>query len=91
MDAPRQMRGYNDDLVMSLAIACWVRDTAILTNSRSVEYSKACLDSMIVANTKINTKINGQVGYNRILDTDKGTEADNTLKEYQEFMWLYKG
>jgi len=88
---PQAMRGYNDDLVMSLAIACWVRDTAILTNSRSVEYSKACLDSMIVANTKINTKINGQVGYNRILDTDKGTEADNTLKEYQEFMWLYKG
>ena len=85
------MRGYNDDLVMSLAIACWVRDTAILTNSRSVEYSKACLDAMIVANTKINTKIPGQMGYNSSLDMDKNREKENTMKQYQDFMWLYKG
>ena len=29
---PQAMRSYNDDLVMSLAIACWVRDTAIEVN-----------------------------------------------------------
>ena len=26
---PQAMKGYNDDLVMALAIACWVRDTAL--------------------------------------------------------------
>ncbi len=88
---PQAMRGYNDDLMMSLAIACWVRDTAILTNSRSVEYSKACLDSMIVANTKINTKIPGQMGYNRSLDIDATRRNEDSLKDYQDFMWLYKG
>ena len=85
------MRGYNDDLVMSLAIACWVRDTAILTNNRSVEYSKACLDAMIVANTKINTKIPGQMGYNNSLDVDKATKKEETMQQYHDFMWLYKG
>tara|TARA_Y100001938_G_scaffold16787_1_gene20747 strand:+ start:2032 stop:3627 length:1596 start_codon:yes stop_codon:yes gene_type:complete len=88
---PQAMRGYNDDLVMSLAIACWVRDTAILSNSRSVEYSKACLDAMIVANTKINTKIPGQMGYNSSLDVEKGREREETIKQYQDYMWLYKG
>mgnify|MGYP003640573636 CR=1 FL=1 len=88
---PEAMRGYNDDLVMSLAIACWVRDTAILTNNRSVEYSKACLDAMIVANTKINTKIPGQIGYNSSLDIEKTTKNEEAMKQYHDFMWLYKG
>ena len=26
---PQAMRGYSDDLIMALAIACWVRDTAL--------------------------------------------------------------
>jgi hypothetical protein len=88
---PQAMRGYNDDLVMSLAIACWVRDTAILSNSRSVEYSKACLDAMIVANTKINTKIPGQMGYNSSLDLEKAQKRQSNLQDYQDYMWLYKG
>jgi len=88
---PEAMRGYNDDLMMSLAIACWVRDTAILTNSRSVEYSKACLDAMILTNTKINTKIPGQIGYNSSLDGERSQKREETIRDYQDFMWLYKG
>jgi len=34
---PQAMKGYNDDLVMSLAIACWVRDTAIISAKRGEE------------------------------------------------------
>jgi hypothetical protein len=88
---PEAMRGYNDDLMMSLAIACWVRDTAILTNSRSVEYSKACLDAMILTNTKISTKIPGQIGYNSSLDGEQSQKREETIRDYQDFMWLYKG
>jgi len=88
---PQAMRGYNDDLIMSLAIACWVRDTALVANKRAEEYNKACLDSMVVANTKMNTKIPGQIGYNKELDHDRGTERERAMREHMEYSWLYKG
>ena len=75
------MRGYNDDLIMALAIACWVRDTALTANQRDMEYKKACLGFYdIKVNTKINTTIPGMEGYNRqgqTLDEKlfKGTET----------------
>ena len=31
---PEAMRSYNDDLVMSFAIGCWVRDTVIVEKSK---------------------------------------------------------
>ena len=39
---PQAMRSYNDDLVIAAAIGCWVRDTALVTNKREIEYKKAC-------------------------------------------------
>ena len=62
---PEAMRSYNDDLTMALAIACWVRDTALETNKRDMEYQKAFLDSMIVSNTKMSTAIPGMRGYDK--------------------------
>ena len=44
------MRSYNDDLVMALAIACWVRDTALTVNKRDAEYNKAMVGAMISSN-----------------------------------------
>ena len=88
---PQAMRGYNDDLVMSLAIACWVRDTALVANKRAEEYNKACLDAMIMSNTRISTKIPGQSGYNRNLDHDKGRKLQNEAEKYKHFSWLIKG
>lgn len=86
---PQAMRGYNDDLIMSLAIACWVRDTALTVNKRDVEFKKACLNSMVHVNTKINTTIPGMEGYNRkeALD-DKMFRAK---EEYAKYSWLIKG
>ena len=86
---PQAMRGYNDDLVMSLAIACWVRDTALVANKRAEEYNRACLDAMIMSNTRINTKIPGQAGYNSKLDHEK--EIRRKANEYHTFSWLIKG
>ena len=34
------MRTYNDDLVMACAIACWIRDTALVANSRETKYEQ---------------------------------------------------
>jgi hypothetical protein len=38
------MDGYNDDLVMSLGIGLWVRDTALRLKSESVAYNIAMVD-----------------------------------------------
>jgi len=86
---PQAMRGYNDDLIMSLAIACWVRDTALTVNKRDVEYKKACLNSMIMVNTKINTTIPGMEGYNKKQALDE--KMFRSKEEYSKYSWLLKG
>lgn len=86
---PQAMRGYNDDLTMALAIACWVRDTALTVNQRETDYKKACLNSIIKVDTKVNTTIPGMQGYNRkeALD-DKMFKAK---QDYEKYSWLIKG
>lgn len=38
--------GYNDDLVMSFAIALWIRDTALRLKQEGIELTKRTLDGM---------------------------------------------
>lgn len=42
------MKGYNDDLVMALAIGLWVRDTALQLNKLKLQGTKANLDTFTV-------------------------------------------
>jgi hypothetical protein len=37
------MRGYNDDLTMSLAISLWVRDTALRLRQEGIDLTKQAL------------------------------------------------
>ena len=60
---PEAMRGYNDDLVMALAIGCWIRDTALVANQREIEYQKAMLGSVFVTSRTLETRIAGMEGY----------------------------
>jgi hypothetical protein len=46
------MRGYNDDLTMSLAIALWVRDTALRLRQEGIDLTKRAIDG-ITSNTYI--------------------------------------
>jgi hypothetical protein len=84
---PRAMRGYNDDLVMALAIACWVRDTAIQASSRDLNYQKAFVDSIIVSSRKFETRIKGQEGYKKDNILDKMSEAKSL---YSQYKWIIK-
>ena len=59
------MRGYNDDLVMSCAIACWVRETALTVNKKEAEYKRAMLNSIFTTSTSLNTEIKGMKGYKK--------------------------
>jgi len=85
---PEAQRGYNDDLVLSLAIACWIRDVVIEENTRDLQYKRAFLNSMITSNTKLNTTIPGMQGYKREESCDKISAAKQI---YNDFGWLIKG
>jgi len=86
---PQAMRSYNDDLVISLAIACWVRDTALTVNQQELEYTKACLNSMVQVNTRINTTMPGMEGYNRQEAVDE--KLFQFKEDYKQYSWLIKG
>ena len=85
---PEAQRGYNDDLVMSLAIGCWVRDTVLQECTRDLQYKRAFLNSMVVANTKLNTTIPGMEGYKKAEVYDNMNRAKEL---YKEFGWIIKG
>ncbi|KKL10751.1 hypothetical protein LCGC14_2552700, partial [marine sediment metagenome] len=42
---PEAQRSYNDDLVISLCLALWVRDTALRLRQQGIEINKKALDS----------------------------------------------
>jgi len=81
------MKSYNDDLIMALAIACWVRDTAIQTNARDLNYQKAFVDAIYTVKTTMNTQIKGQDGYKPNNITDIMSEAKSY---WDEFKWIIK-
>jgi hypothetical protein len=78
------MRGFNDDLIMSFAIGCWVKDTAFTVNERELAYNKAFLTTMTQTTSKINTSISGMLGHEE-------SKKSEIAKHYQEFSWLLKG
>ena len=78
------MRGYNDDLVMSCAIGCWVKDSVFVTGRLENDYKKAFLGAMIKSDTKMNTAIPGMIGHKSIKEEDEKAKV-------KEFIWLLKG
>jgi len=82
------MRSYNDDLVMALAIGCWVRDTALTVNAREAEYKKAMVNSIKVSNNKFQTTISGMTNHHK---GQLSKDALETRKQYEDFIWLLKG
>lgn len=84
---PQAMRSYHDDLVMALAIGCWVRDTALQVNETELEYKKAMIGGVMKLDTTMNTQIKGQEGYAQSFSQ----KYEKQLKERDEFFWIYKG
>jgi hypothetical protein len=81
---PEAQKGYNDDLIMSLAIGCWVRETTLIHTQKDVELSRALLNAIGRSNVTLNTTIPGMVEHPRI-------EMDQRKATYQQYMWLIKG
>lgn len=79
---PQAMRSYNDDLVMSFAIACWVRDTVIVESQRNVEYNKSFISAISTASTRISTTINGMNGHKITKENQRAKHAESTIHQY---------
>jgi len=84
---PQAMRSYHDDIIMCLAITCWVRDTALEVSEKDREYNKALIDGMYMRNNIMNTAIKGMDGYNADFETKYKEELNNR----KEFAWIFKG
>ena len=81
------MRSYHDDLVMALAIGCWVRDTALETNQRDLEYKKAMVGSMMLKSKTFQTQNPGTKTVHQGLTK----EQREIRQQYGDFVWLLKG
>jgi hypothetical protein len=85
---PQAMRSYNDDLVMSFAIGCWVRDTVIVESQKDVEYNRQFLSAISTSKTAISTTIPGMNTHRRTEETQRSGQAAEFAKKY---MGLIKG
>jgi hypothetical protein len=82
------MRSYNDDLVMSFAIGCWIRDTVLVENQRAVEYNKSALLSMSTASRKLSTTIPGMLGHKK---NTQGARIQEARDFYEQYAAIIKG
>jgi hypothetical protein len=80
------MRSYNDDLVIACAIACWVRDIALVVNKRELQYKHAMIASISSGGKQLHTKIPGQKGYN----ISPMSKLRKQQRQTQNFAWLFK-
>jgi len=62
------MRGYNDDLTMSLAISLWVRDTALRLRQEGIDLTKQAIDGI------------SSYTYSGVYGTDNGDENPWQMK-----------
>lgn len=85
----------NDDLVMAMAIACYVRDTAILQNERAINYDKALLDAMFVKKKPSRVEeIDQMIGFDRNYNIvkapsgeDERSQVERQIKKKALIIW----
>jgi hypothetical protein len=77
------MRGYNDDLIMAMAIGVWVRNTALRLKQEGVDLSKAMLQSSVVKSGESMYTSNWQTGNNQ-------WEQKVGNNDYESLTWLLR-
>jgi hypothetical protein len=74
------MKGYNDDLIMALAIGLWVRNTALRLRQEGIDLTKNMLNSSHIA------KYDGFVSTGHLSRNPYEMEVGN--KEIENLTWL---
>lgn len=86
---PEAQREHNDDLVMALAIGCWVRDVALKVNQKNLDYKKSFLKAMSVTRSRLDTKIPGMIGYDHRFSSVNNTQ--HVTEQQRRFAWVGMG
>jgi hypothetical protein len=76
------MKGYNDDLIMALAIGLWVRNTALRLRQEGIDLTKNMLNSAHVA------KYSGMITTGHLNSNPYEMEVGN--KEIENLTWLLR-
>jgi hypothetical protein len=81
------IKGHNDDLVMSLAIACWIREGALIISQRDVQYRHAFVGSLRTGGRTFESSIPGMIQNQTAEKRKRWAEAYSNARE---FSWLIK-
>ena len=97
---PQAMRGYNDDLIMSLAIGVWLYDTSPAYSRDSADLNQAMLKGMKFTRNQYHDRNVGGHMTDRMnpfmpismnhSDVDKNAEKTTGHKLPADFDWLWK-
>ena len=89
----KAMKGYNDDLVMALAIGVWLYDANFDYSKYGQDMTKAMISAFAV--NKIDHDEKPLVPHHRnpfsAISVDNVGSKANPLSTYNQFSWLYKG
>lgn len=77
----------NDDLVISFAILCWLRDISIEQDQHNKQVSRALLTSIYTRNRKLDTSLQG--GFNLGPELQRKTKREKALEKIKKNRWLY--
>ncbi len=80
-------KGRKDDLMMSLAMICWVKENGALTTSTLKNKKTAAMRAVLAVNRTFNTAIPGMVGYKARNSNRQHTEAQRIAAKYK---WVLK-
>lgn len=78
-------KGSNDDLTISLAIACWVREGALIISQRDIQFRHAFITGLRTSGRTFDSSIPGMPQHTKIENRKKWAEAYNNARE---FSWL---
>ena len=87
------MKGYHDDLLMSIAMCCFVGATSFKDLEKSKGQAKAIVSSWSVETTNINdNKFLGEVaGTGFYTDQKEKNDKKVTVDQFKENMWIFGG
>jgi hypothetical protein len=88
---PDHMKGYHDDLLMSIAMCCFVGMTSFKDLEKSKGQAKAMINSWAVETTQISDhdELNEVIGTG--FYTNNGGRTDITPQQTKEYAWLFGG
>jgi len=85
---PDHQKGQHDDLIMSIAMAIYVGESSFTQLSKNMNQAKVMMESW-----SVNTNEMSQTSYfNPIIGMDtKQPRNQPTKKDYENYLWLFKG